>query len=221
MERHHIRPASNDSSGENGPVERNGRERVLQAAYDLFCHHGIQAVGVARIVAEAGVTKMTFYRHFASKDDLVIAVLERREEVWSRRWLQREAERRGRTPRAQLLAVFDMFDEWFRRDDYEGCLFLRCVLESHDRSSRIGEASVAAIASVRSFVRDLAEHAEVHDPDRVAHQLQILMRGAILAAAEGHVGAAQQARDVAVLVLDREQQRSEYARESTGSQQPP
>ena len=89
--------------------QKSGRERVLATAYDLFSRHGTRAVGVDRIIAESGVAKMTLYRNFASKDDLILAFLERREERWTREWLQSEAVRRGATPAERMLAIFDVF----------------------------------------------------------------------------------------------------------------
>ena len=91
----------------------SGRERVLATAYELFSKHGTRAVGVDRIIAESGVAKMTLYRNFASKDELILAFLERREELWTRAWLQADVERRAATPGARLLAIFDTFGEWF------------------------------------------------------------------------------------------------------------
>src|SRR5713101_3141881 len=73
----------------------DARERILEAAYDLFSREGIRAVGIDSIIERSGVARMTLYRHFRSKDDLVLAFLERREARWTRDWLQREAERRA------------------------------------------------------------------------------------------------------------------------------
>ena len=69
-----------------------GRERILETAYDLFSRQGTRAVGVDTIIAGSGVAKMTLYRNFASKDDLIVAFLERREERWTRAWLSRRSE---------------------------------------------------------------------------------------------------------------------------------
>ncbi len=180
------------------------RERVLHTAYDLFSRHGIQATGIDRIIAEAGVAKMTLYRTFPSKDDLVLAALERREEVWTWGWLEREVERRAATPSERLLAIFDAFDDWFGRDDYESCFFTNTLLEKHDRTGRIGAESVSRLANIRSLVRRLAVDAGIRDPDRFARQWQLLMWGSIIAADTGDVDAADQARDVATLLLQRE-----------------
>jgi AcrR family transcriptional regulator len=184
--------------------EESPRERVLSAAYDLFCHEGIRATGIDRIVAEAGVARMTLYRNFHSKDELVRAVLDRREELWTRGWIERELEDRGQTPGEKLLAIFDLFDEWFRREDYEGCLFIGCLLESHDRASSVGAASAAQLAKVNAMLRELTEAAGASDPRALADQWQMLMAGAMVVAGQGNPDAARDARDAAALLLERE-----------------
>ncbi len=107
------------------PRPASARERIDRTAYELFSRHGIRAVGVDTISARSGVAKMTLYRHYPSKDDLALTFLRRREELWTRGWLQREVERRAQKPGERLLAVFDVFDKWFRRSDFEGCSFRR------------------------------------------------------------------------------------------------
>src|ERR1700755_1005995 len=95
---------------ENGP--ESGRERLSRAAYELFSQAGVRSVGVDAVIERAGTAKMTLYRNFPSKDDLILDFLRRREESWMRGWLVAEIQRRGETPREQLLAVFDVLDEW-------------------------------------------------------------------------------------------------------------
>ncbi len=180
----------------------DARARVLTTAYSLFCRQGVQATGIDRIVAEAGVAKMTLYRHFRSKDELVLAVLDLREELWLNRWLIPEAQRRGRTASEQLLAIFDVFDDWFQQPDYEGCLINNILLESRDR--QIQAACTAKRDNVLAFLRSLAHRAGVRDPDVLARQWQIIMTGAMVAAAGGDLGAARRARDVASVLLEQE-----------------
>src|SRR5258706_3159195 len=109
------------------------RERIDATAYELFCRHGIRAVGVDTIVARSGVAKKTLYRHYPSKNELALAFLRRRDELWTRAWLQRRIEGRAGTPDKKLLAIFDAFDEWFHRPYFEGCPFLKAILEHDDR----------------------------------------------------------------------------------------
>ena len=118
------------------------RERILDAAYDLFSRRGIRAVRDSTpIIEHSGVARMTLYRHFGSKDELVLAFLERREQRWTRDWLQREVEERTADPAERLLAIFDVFDGWFRQPDFEGCSFINVLLEIADPASDLHRAS--------------------------------------------------------------------------------
>src|SRR3954452_4932320 len=101
----------------------SARERILDTAYALFSRHGTRAVGGDRIIAECGIAKMTLYGNFPSKDELILAFLERRDELWTRAWLQADAQLRGAAPAHRLLAIFDTFEGWFAREDFEGCSF--------------------------------------------------------------------------------------------------
>jgi AcrR family transcriptional regulator len=182
------------------------RERILASAYDLFSHKGVRAVGVDEVIARAEVAKATLYRHFASKDDLVLAFLQEREQLWTRDWVEAEARRRGETPEGRLLAIFDLFDEWFRRDDFEGCSFINVLLETNDRQTRIGSASAAHLANIRSIIRQLAAEAGLSDPDGFAHSWHILMKGSIVAAGEGDRDAARRAQAMGRLLIAQHRQ---------------
>jgi AcrR family transcriptional regulator len=177
------------------------RERILEAAYDLFSRQGIRAVGVDSIIERSGVARMTLYRHFRSKDDLVLAFLERREARWTRDWLQNEVERRATDPRERLLAIFDVFDGWFQYPDFEGCSFINVLLEIADPAHTLHVASADYLARIRGFVAGLAGEAGVADPDAFARQWHILMKGSIVAAAEGDRQAARRAREIGALLL--------------------
>ena len=158
-------------------------------------------MGIDEVIAQAGVAKATLYRHFPSKDDLVIAFLERREERWTLAWVEAEARRRGTTPEEQLLAIFELFDEWFHRDDFEACSFINVLLEMGP-AHPAGQASVRHLASIRSVVGRLAEEAALRDPESFARSLHILMKGSIVSAAEGDAEAAQRARSMAGLLIE-------------------
>jgi AcrR family transcriptional regulator len=181
----------------------SGRERVLATAYELFAKHGTRAVGVDRIISESGVAKMTLYRNFASKDELILAFLERREELWTRAWLQAEVERRASTPAGRLLAIFDTFGEWFAVEGFEGCSFINVMLELPEAGNPVREACVHHLAEIRCFLSGLAEQAGIADPEAFARQWHILMKGSIVAAAEGDADAAKRARELGSLLLER------------------
>jgi AcrR family transcriptional regulator len=181
-------------------VRPDVRTRILDSAYRLFSHRGVRGVGVNEVIAQADVANATFYRHFKSKDDLVVAFLERREQLWTREWLETEARRRGSTPEEQLVAIFDVFDEWFRREDYEACSFINVLLEMGPQHP-VGKASAHHLANIRSLVCSLAEEAGLREPDSFAHSWHILMKGSIIAAAEGDAEAAHRAKALACLLI--------------------
>ena len=183
---------------------RSGRDRILDAAYGLFSRSGVRAIGVDTITAAADVAKMTLYRNFASKNDLALAFLALREERWTKGWVQAEVLRRGETPAEQLLTIFEIFTEWFGRDDFEGCAFITSLLEFDSHEEPVRQACVAHLANIRAFVAELAEAAGVADPERFAAQWHILMKGSIVAAHEGDSDAAQKAREMGILLLARE-----------------
>jgi AcrR family transcriptional regulator len=178
------------------------RERLVTAAYELFARHGVQAVGVDAIIERSGVARQTMYRHFASKQDLVLAFLERREQVWTYGWLVAEVRRRSSDPRRRLLAIFDVFEEWFRTPDFEGCSFINVMLEHPAEDHPLHLASAAYLAGIRGFVHELAADAGIGDPDAFARQWHILMKGSIIAAGEGDRDAAQRAKQIGRVVLE-------------------
>jgi AcrR family transcriptional regulator len=178
------------------------RDRILESAYHLFSRRGVRAVGIEDVIGRAQVAKATLYRHFASKDELVLAFLKQREQVWTHGWVEAEARKRGATPEERLLAIFDVFDEWFRRDDFEGCPFIAVLLETADRMHPVGRASVEHLENVRGMLRSLAEEAGLRDTKEFARSFHILMLGSIVQACEGDAGAAKQAQAMARSLID-------------------
>jgi AcrR family transcriptional regulator len=179
------------------------RTRILETAYELFSRNGIHAVGVDRIIADAGVAKATLYHHFPSKEALVIAFLDLREERWTRDWLQAEVERRAAGGQERVLAVFDAFDEWFHRPDYECCAFINTLLEIGDEESPIHREAVRHLTVVLEILEGYAEQDGAADPKATGRQLQLLVMGAIVSARRGDREAARRARDLAEVLLDR------------------
>jgi AcrR family transcriptional regulator len=191
-------------AAEVGSAPHDARERLVLTAYDLFRRHGLHTVGVDRIVNEAGVAKTTLYRHFPSKDDLVVAVLQHHEQVWARGWLEPETARRAESPELRILAIFDVFDDWFHEESFQGCLFVTSLLETfetNNESSSIRAEAVSALEHIYELVRQLSEEAGVFDA-AFPCQIHLLMQGSIIAAARGRLDAAQYARAVAQLLLE-------------------
>ena len=180
----------------------SAHERLLNAAYELFSKRGIRAVGTDEVIERAGVAKATLYRHFATKNDLVLAVLERREELWTHGLIEAQSAQRGNTPEAQLLAIFDVMHDWFQlRDGYEGCSFINVLLElGVDHPA--GQACVAHIDHVRDIVRSRAVAAGLTDVEGFASSWHILMKGAIILAEVGDLDAALRAQRMARSLIE-------------------
>jgi AcrR family transcriptional regulator len=193
-------------SGEAQVDRRRGpRERLLDTAYELFSRRGIRGVGVEEVIEHAGVAKATLYRHFPSKDALVLAFLERREQHWAHDLLELQTDRAHISPRERLLAIFDVLDERIHNEDFDAYLFFNALLEM-GADHPAGRASVRHVENIRSIVRQLADEAELRDTDAFARSWHILMKGSIVAAAEGDLDAAQRAKTMARTLIDRHHQ---------------
>jgi AcrR family transcriptional regulator len=179
----------------------SARDRILATAYDLFSRRGVRDVGVDEVVREAGVAKATLYRHFPSKDDLVIAFLERREEKWTKGFVEAGARARGKTPEERLLAIFDVFNDWFRTPEFDQCAFINILLEMGPEH-RIGRSSIDYLANIRGVVRGLADEAGLRDTEAFARSWHILMKGSIISAAEGDLDAAKRAQAMGRLLIE-------------------
>lgn len=177
------------------------RGRILSAAYALFPVRGIRDVGVDELIAMAGVSEEAFHLHFRTKDDLVLAFLARREQVWTLGFVVAGAQQRGATPEAELLAVFDVLDEWFQREDFEACSFVKVMLEMGPRHP-LGRAAIGHIDNIRAHLSERAEQAGLRDPHGFARSLMILIKGSILSATEGDRGAADRGRAMARSLIE-------------------
>jgi AcrR family transcriptional regulator len=156
------------------------RDRLMHAATRLFCRNGITATGIDAIVAEAGTAKTTLYKIFKSKQDLVEAVLETEGVSW-RAWFLKAIEAPA-TPRDKLDAIFPALKKWFGEDDYTGCVFINAVGEHPKDETRIRALTVQHKTFILKHITDLAGAAGAARPDALAHQLGLLMDGAIVAA---------------------------------------
>ena len=180
---------------------KTARERIDHAAYALFSRYGTRSVGVDAVLERAGVAKATLYRHYRTKDELILGFLKRRERLWTKEWLAAELERRGKSPAQRLLAMFDVFDGWFRKADFEGCSFVNVMLEHVAPAHPVRQAAVRQLASIRQFIAALAKDAGVRDAENFARQWQIILKGAIVSAQEGDQDAARRAKEVAAMFL--------------------
>lgn len=183
----------------------NRRDHLIDTALELFRRDGFHATGIDRILAESGVAKMTLYKHFRSKDDLILAAVRRGDEQF-RNWLTRAVERRGRTPRERLLALFDALEEWFARPDFAGCTFINASAEFGAPDDPIHAAAAEHKRLVLGYIRGLARAAGAPDAEGLARQLMLLTEGAIVITqvsgqGSGEIGAAAEARRAAEVLI--------------------
>lgn len=175
------------------------RERILEVASDLFYQRGIQAVGVDAIIAQAEVARMSFYRHFKSKEGLVMACLARRDEAL-RTWFETEVHRLAPDPRDQPLAVFDVLALRFATQDYRGCAFINTMGEIANRDDGVHQCAANHKARFQDYLANLLREAGLKAD--LAPDLLLLFDGAVVTAVrEGSAGPAFRAQRLAALLL--------------------
>lgn len=180
------------------------RERLLATAEELFYAEGIRAVGVERILSDSGVGRASFYRHFAGKDELVVAVLSGRDERW-RDWLRTAVEAYGLPPADRPPAVFDALAERFAADDFRGCAFINTMVEAADRDSAAHQVAAAHKSAVTEYLNGLLADAGRADHEELAPELMLLVDGAIVTAVrEGDPEPAMRAKRIAEALLARQ-----------------
>lgn len=168
--------------GDQRPAaDQSPRDRLLAAATTLFCQRGINAVGVDAIVEQAGTAKTTLYKLFGSKEQLVEEVLEQEGASW-RDWFMSATTKAGGNSRERLLAIFPVLAVWFRQKRFYGCPFINAVAEHDKTSDRLRKLALQHKLQVLDYVRGLAADAGAADPDRLTHEIALLMDGAIVAA---------------------------------------
>ncbi|RQR69690.1 TetR/AcrR family transcriptional regulator [Burkholderia sp. Bp9012] len=184
------------------------RDRLLDAAEALIYSGGIHATGVDAIVKRSGAARKSFYSHFESKEALVVAALERRDERWMH-WFVDATLAHGKSPRAHLLGMFDVLRDWFSQPDFHGCAFLNASGEIADADDPIRVVARMHKARLLAFVRErldaYADDAGIERRGlaRIARQWLVLIEGAIgVALVSGEATAARDARATAELLLE-------------------
>lgn len=163
------------------PASTPKRDHLLATAFRLFYRDGYHAVGIDTILAEAKLAKMTLYHHFASKEDLIVAVLEARS-AQVRTQIEALLEHAGPSPRKRLLAFFDRYEKWFASADFNGCPFIRAVAEYPELNSPVHQAVIRHKRRGIDTLRGILGELEVSNPDALAEQIALLLEGAIVSA---------------------------------------
>lgn len=198
-----------DKAGAIGPghagAVRDGagdsaRQRLLDAGVHLFCRYGINATGVDAIVSEAGTAKTTLYKIFGSKEGLVEAVLETEGRRW-RDWFIAAIETGHASPRGKLGRIFPVMKTWFADERFYGCPFINAVGEHDKNDDRMRTIAMRHKKIVIAHIEKLADEAGATDAAGLAHQLGLLIDGAVIAAMVTRDSAVADAAEVAAQTL--------------------
>jgi AcrR family transcriptional regulator len=177
------------------------RDELVKKAFQVFYDNGFHASGMDRVAAETGISKTSIYKYFRTKDELIIAVLRERDRDF-RSWLYQRMEEMAESPKGQLVAMFDVLEEWFKTPGFRGCMFIKASSEFQDTEHPIHKASVDHKRALENHVIALAEKAGLTNPRDLARQLMLLKEGAIVTAHLGHVkNPAQDAKQVAEVLV--------------------
>lgn len=184
----------------NSP-ENSPRERILEVASQLFYQNGIRAVGIDTIIAQADVAKMTFYKHFKTKDLLVVEFLKRRDERW-RAWFEETVHRLAPRVENRPLAIFDALEERFLTADFRGCAFINTMVEVADGDHLAHQTAAEHKEKVQSFIQSVLTEAQVKNAEDVAKAFMLLVDGAIVTAVrEKNPDSAGEAKRIAASLI--------------------
>jgi len=157
------------------------RDHLVRTARDLFAQHGFHGTGIDRILKVAGVSKKTLYKHFRSKDELILAVLKQYDSEFRNQFM-RSVENASSDPKKRLLAIFDVAANWFDEPGFFGCLFINAVGEFSAEGTQVRAACRDYKQQLRDFTAKLAEDAGASEPNCLGDQLSLLLEGAIVTA---------------------------------------
>jgi AcrR family transcriptional regulator len=183
-------------------VSASKRDELVQKALASFYSGGFHAIGMDRLAKETGVSKTAIYKHFRSKEELILATLRLRDEQF-RNWLSRRIEALATDPKDQLLAIFDALGEWFDEPGFKSCMFIKASSEYQDKNHPIHATSAEHKRLLILYFTGIAEKANVPRPRELARHLLIIKEGAIvLAHLHGRKNVAADARAVAKNIID-------------------
>jgi AcrR family transcriptional regulator len=178
------------------------REHLIEVATELFNRCGYHASGIDRVIAEAGIAKTTLYRHFKSKEDLIVAVLQRIDAQY-RADMRDAVDGKTNDAKRKLLATFDVLEDWFKGRTFYGCPFMSAASEYNLRSSPVFQAAMLHKRLMLAYFEELARAAGLSEPVRVAGEINLLHEGAIaVAQINGDSATARLAKEAAARLID-------------------
>jgi len=155
------------------------RDHLIETALQLFYKNGFHATGIDTILHHAGVARMTLYNHFKSKNELILAVIRRQDELFLH-WLRRYVARHAKHPNDHLLKLYDALGKWFTGKGFSGCLFINACAEFSDVNDPVHVAACEHKTRILGFIQELAAQTNIQDPDLIAHEIMLLVEGAIV-----------------------------------------
>ncbi len=176
------------------------RQRLIDAAVKRFYRDGFRNVGIDQILADVGISKTAFYKHFACKDDLMLAVLESKSVWLQNTFREMITERGGDSPLGQLRAVFDVVETMIESDDYQGCIFVNAAIEFPLPHEPAHMAAAENRRAIEDIVCQIAIETGASDPRALATELCLVMEGAYIMR---HVTGNRQTIGIARRVADR------------------
>jgi AcrR family transcriptional regulator len=202
-------PADSKDIAHSGPRDQDSsrlgsgdsaRQRLLDAGTHLFCRYGINATGVDAIVSEAGTAKTTLYKIFGSKEGLIEAVLEAEGRRW-RDWFLGAIDHGHSGPRTKLNRIFPVIKTWFADERFYGCPFINAVGEHDKADDRMRTIAIRHKRIVLNHIQELAMQAGARDAGALAHQIGLLIDGAIIAAMVTRDSTVADAAEIAARML--------------------
>ena len=157
------------------------RDELVDAAMKVFHRCGFHNTSLDRVLEESGISRMTLYNHFKSKEELIVATLRRRDEIF-RNKMMKFVESRANDPVDRILAVFDYHKEWFTGSDFCGCMFINASAEFHDPKGQVRRIAADHKIEVLRYLQEQCKNAKLVNPLIIGEQLNLLLEGAIVTA---------------------------------------
>ena len=177
------------------------RDELVQKALKVFYANGFHATGMDMLVAQTGISKTSMYKYFATKEDLVLATLKLRDELFLD-WFFTRMEELADTPNKQLIAMFDVLSEWFEQKGFASCMFIKASAEFQAFTHPIHMLATEHKNLMLTRISQIAKAAEFSDPQNIARQLMLLIEGATVTAHFGHTDdPAGDAKKVSLILL--------------------
>lgn len=178
------------------------KDKILSVATDLFQTRGINSTGVDTIVAVAGTTKMTLYKYFNSKEELILEVLNKGHQDFQS-WLNEKLSSNSKKPSEKLQKLFEFIEEWVTAPEFRGMAFIKASAEFPNEENAIHKLSSEQSREFKQYIQDLATQADIKDAEGLSLQLSLLFEGAVQAEQmKRGSGAIKYAKKAAKILID-------------------